>query len=477
MRSASLVAAVLALALGVGRSARACGWDSESYYAEAHSLPCVYDAILGHYARHSNEYYETRIAAADAALAWAPFDVAALDDKAIALLKLGRLEDARAVMLKRAEADPTGYGTHANLGTLTTFTGEYDQALVHIDRAMAIEPQAHFGREKYHRQLVVFLQGAAKDPARRTGADFLGLELTDAQRFAGSPALFKAAGMEPAAFDALVSMIAVYGADRMSDLYFAFGDLLALQGDFRLAWTAYKRASELDHPRKAEIKRWLPRLYNLIGAQHPERRREPPPGPVAIPPAAADDSFTWSEQVEEMIHREGGYLGIDAIYKTARTAAANYVDAYQDWERRQLRHGLPVWRAEGMTAVYARQNLSSKRCRSPGVIEQVPAGGVVSPSPASPPTGAPAGPVGERYVAALEAAAEVRAECGARKQALAAVRAAATAALAAATPSLSSAIARDAALAPRLRAALGAITDSDMACRVRAVGSGRTKKP
>ena len=65
-RAALLVAALLAVA---ARPVRACDWDSET--AEAHALPCVHDAIVGHYGRHTNESYETRIAAADAALAWA----------------------------------------------------------------------------------------------------------------------------------------------------------------------------------------------------------------------------------------------------------------------------------------------------------------------------------------------------------------------------------------------------------------------
>jgi hypothetical protein len=148
----------------------------------------------------------------------------ALDDRAVAFLKLGRLEDSRKAMLRLAEVDPDSYATHANLGTLYTFTGEYDKALVHIDRAMALEPQAHFGREKYHRQLVQYLLDGRKDPEIFKQRDFLGLEPTKEQRFHGSEEAFAAAGVAPEAFDALVSMIAVYGADRVSHLYFALGD-------------------------------------------------------------------------------------------------------------------------------------------------------------------------------------------------------------------------------------------------------------
>jgi hypothetical protein len=116
---------VAGVAAAPTRRAPACGWDTESYHAEATSLPCVYNVVLDDYPRHAVAYYETRIAAADAALAWAPYYSAALDDKAIALFERGRLEPSRAVMLRRAEADPDGYATHANLGTLVTFTGDW----------------------------------------------------------------------------------------------------------------------------------------------------------------------------------------------------------------------------------------------------------------------------------------------------------------------------------------------------------------
>ncbi len=448
------------------RAARACGWDTESYHAEATSLPCVYDAVLGYYPRHTVGYYETRIAAADAALAWAPHYAPALDDKALALLKLGELEPSRVVMLRRAEADPDGYGTHANLGTLLTFTGEYAAALPHIDRAMALEPKAHFGRERYHRQLVAFLIAGAKDPAAFTRTDFLGRELTDAQRFDGSPAAFTAAGVPPDALDALVSMIAVYGADRMSHLYFALGNLLALHGDVRLAWSAYKRAIELDHPRKAELKSWLKRLRERIESQRAKtgssetRARATPSGDVAFDDVA--------------FGHPGGYHGIDTAYGSARNLAEGFVGRYQEWESGQLRRGLPVWRDDGLNAIYARQNAVRRRCRAPGVIEQRPAEAPTA-APAAPPpvaAGAP-DPAAARYVAALEAAAALPAACAGRAAAEATLRQSQAATFAAAPPALLQTVARDPALGPRLKAALGKLTDATMACRRGAVTARR----
>src|SRR5262249_26082535 len=160
------------------------------------------------------------------ALALAPGWLEALDMRAIALLKAGRLDEAEKTMRERLRLAPEAYPSHANLGTLYTFTGDYDKALEHIDRAMAKEPKAHFGREKYHRQLVVYLKEVKADPSVRTQHSFIGPDVGD--RVSGSAERFAKAGMEDSVFDALVAMIAVYGAKDLPDIYYAAGDALAL---------------------------------------------------------------------------------------------------------------------------------------------------------------------------------------------------------------------------------------------------------
>lgn len=40
-----------------------------------------------------------------------------------------RLDEAKEVFVRRAALDPDGHPTHANLGTLYTFTGDFDRAL------------------------------------------------------------------------------------------------------------------------------------------------------------------------------------------------------------------------------------------------------------------------------------------------------------------------------------------------------------
>jgi tetratricopeptide (TPR) repeat protein len=370
------VAALLGATL-FSPTARACPWDNETYAAEAASLPCVFDTLIGAFPRHSKAFHEARLRAAEAVLDWAPAHLDALDAKGVALMKLGRLDEARAVMTRRAALAPRDYASHANLGTIYTFTGEWPKALAAIDRALAIDPEAHFGREKYHKKLVEFLQRIAADPSLALRENFLGIELTEEDRIHGSKQAFSRAGAEESAFDALVSMIAVYGADQISHVYFAFGELLALHGDKRLAWTAYQRALELDHPRKKEIRIWQNALSARLHAQYKTNRQAWLDGIPKLPEHPLPYSKQWGHSALGDI-----YTDISRAYREFREGRkpefAEYrrsAERFTAWEQKEIESGLPVWRREGLEKVYARANALRPRCKSPGVILDEPLSG------------------------------------------------------------------------------------------------------
>lgn len=337
---------------GAPSVAAACGWTWETYHAEAKSLPCVFDAVLGFWPKHTARYHEIRIEAAQSALRWAPLWTDGLDAKGVSQMKLGRLEEARATMQTRLQIDEDAYPAHANLGTLLTFSGEYDAALEHIDRAMKIEPQAHFGREQYHRALVVFLQRVAADPKVATRENFLGIELTKQQRLHGSKRTYASLeidGDSASAFDALVSMITVYGADQVPELYLALGELLAARGDRRLAYAAYRRARALGHPRKAELMRWSKALDEVlyreyaarVGPSHRRRHREP----------------------------RGDYRGISHKFASRLGSAKKFQRDWARWENEALDEGLPIWTGEGLDTIYARMHEKRRRCDAPSIID------------------------------------------------------------------------------------------------------------
>jgi tetratricopeptide (TPR) repeat protein len=329
-RRVASFALALAATLAV-RSASACIQDDETYVAEAKSMPCILDALTGAFPEHGPEFYAARLRAADAALAVTPTWLEGLDMKGVALLRTGRLAEAEAVMLERARIAPDAYASHANLGTLYTFTGDYDKALAHVDAALAKDPQAHFGREKYHRMLIVYLAAAKADPNVRKQRSFLvPKDLTTAQRFRAEGGL-ASVGLDDSAIDAVIAMITVYGAKALADVYYAAGDVLALRGKKLLAWTAYQRAIELGHPRQAELKSWNEGLAKSI----------------TTPPTATPKIY-----VDQMAY--------------AKVLAHEYAS----WERAQIQGGLPVWTAAGLTALYAFQNDARRRCSAPGLADE-----------------------------------------------------------------------------------------------------------
>ncbi len=381
--------AVAAALAGPGEpTADACGWDWETYHAEARSLPCVFDALLGFWPKHTPEYHQVRIEAADQALRWIPGWAEGLDAKGISLMKLGRLERAEAVMARRHDLAPEAYPGHANLGTLYTFTGDFDRALAHIDRAMAIEPEAHFGREKYHRALVVFLRRVKADPAVATTENFLGVSLSDRQRFGGSRGTYRALGLDDDAFDALVSMLTVYGADELAEVYLTLGELLAARGHPRLAYTAYRRAKALGHPRARQLKRWMKTIdQGLSVERYGELAHDPhrPSGPL---------------HARVLMERQR-YRGIGPLYIRSRRKAKAFQSKWARWERKRLGEGLAIWTEEGLDEIYARMHDKRRRCDAPRIIadERAPlaeADGTVEGQEASVDVAAPGGAGEER---------------------------------------------------------------------------------
>lgn len=340
-RRLTALGSILAVAmLSRADHAEACGWDWETYHAEAKSLPCVHDALLGYWPKHTDEYQQARIDAADQALRWLPGWTEGLDAKGLSLLRLGRLEQAEAVMKQRHAIAPAAYPSHANLGTLYTFTGDFARALEHIDAAMAIEPEAHFGREKYHRALVVYLQRVAADPELARRENFLGITLDDRQRKHGSKAQFESLGLDDDAFDALVSMLTVYGADGLAEIYLTLGELLAARGHPRLAYTAYRRARELGHPRRDELRRWMRQIDEQLKAERGA--------------ASAGERFA--------------YRGIGERYQATLSKGEAFQAEWAKWEREQLDEGLPVWTQAGLDRIYARMHEKRRRCDAPRII-------------------------------------------------------------------------------------------------------------
>ncbi len=145
--------------------AAACLWDTDTIYMERARFPTALELITGKFLRHSQEFYHWRIEDRLRRLEAEPTNPQLLDDLAVAYEKTGQHRLAIETAFKNEQYNPGRYETAANLGTFYIHAGELEKGLVYIDRALAINPSAHFGREKYQKLLVQYVL------ARRKGGE------------------------------------------------------------------------------------------------------------------------------------------------------------------------------------------------------------------------------------------------------------------------------------------------------------------
>ena len=186
------------------------------------------------------------------------------DDLAVAYDKLGRLDDAIAVMQAKETRFPNQYTTLANLGSFHAHKGEYEKALELLNAAITMNPDAHFGREKYQVMAIGYLQALAKDPGLVGKKDLLGVDIADEYRLMfgdmgkkqkGRPTGLEQAGISKDVFVALAGIIRFGSGEKSQHVWMSLGVACALQGDRHLAIRAFARAKELGHPRAADLVR------------------------------------------------------------------------------------------------------------------------------------------------------------------------------------------------------------------------------
>lgn len=151
-----------------------CLWDTDTIASEKARFPGVAEVIFGNFPRHSKEFYEWRKVSSKAALAADPANLALYDDFAVAQHKLGDHEGAIAIMKRKDAIKPGLYETLSNTGTFYIYTGNLPAALEQIDKALAVNPNAHFGREKYQKWLIEWVMEGMPDALRDGGDSYPG---------------------------------------------------------------------------------------------------------------------------------------------------------------------------------------------------------------------------------------------------------------------------------------------------------------
>jgi len=142
----------------------ACLWDWDTLQMERRRFPGTLEMITGKFVRHSPAYYEWRIQDRTKRMRSPAEDPALADDLAVAYSKLGRHAEGIALLEQVLAAHPDRYETLANLGTIHMLAGDLKVGKEYVDRAIAINPDAHFGREKYQSLLAEYFLTKRKSP-------------------------------------------------------------------------------------------------------------------------------------------------------------------------------------------------------------------------------------------------------------------------------------------------------------------------
>jgi hypothetical protein len=162
----------------------------------------AHDVVHERYPKHGPAFWRERERLSREKLARLDADstaaLGAVDDLAVALHRQGRSDEAilllRDKLARQQRLKIEGkalYTTYDNLGTMLTDTsvgaalagdarskGRLHEAVELVRRAIAVNPEAHFGREKWQAAYGEFLLAAVDNPSLLTQFDFVGDRLT-----------------------------------------------------------------------------------------------------------------------------------------------------------------------------------------------------------------------------------------------------------------------------------------------------------
>ncbi len=143
--------------------AMACYWDYDTLMQERSRFPIALELITGKFPRHTKEFYEWRVKDRQKKIAATGPTPELLDDLAVAFDKIGDHDQAIKTMELAEQKFPGRYETASNLGTFYFLGNRLEAAIPQIERALQINPDAHFGREKYQLLLGKYVLSKQED--------------------------------------------------------------------------------------------------------------------------------------------------------------------------------------------------------------------------------------------------------------------------------------------------------------------------
>lgn len=180
------------------------------------------------------------------------------NDYAAALLHLGEIKPALAVLVRIEQANPGLYATATNLGTAYELAGKNEHALGWIRSGMRRNPKSHEGSEWVHAAILETKLAMARNPGWLRTRSVLGLDFGTGA-VPRMPASFPRDNMgKPASAGETELAIRIQMAERLQfvsppdaivgDLLFDYGNLLMLTDTMENAAAIYELALRYGTP-------------------------------------------------------------------------------------------------------------------------------------------------------------------------------------------------------------------------------------
>jgi len=265
MTHRALLLGICGLLLLGSTPAPACLWDRDTLAIEAKQVPDVVNIITGRFERYPPLYYEMRRDRVLQEIAEDPRMLPLYDDLAVAYDRLGDSDSAIEWMAKKKAqleilADREHlYRYYANLGTFHAHRwlsqgrnwedmSDIDLACELIAKAIEINPDAHFGREKYQLMALEWIRDDPRDDmAQGEIATFLQdpREWAEGERLQGWPRKPGKVGQGEEAVEGISGLIRLGAAWESVDAHYALAIALMLNGHGHLSEFALLRVKEL----------------------------------------------------------------------------------------------------------------------------------------------------------------------------------------------------------------------------------------
>ena len=183
------------------------------------------------------------------------------NDYVAALLHLGEIQPALAILVRIEQTRPGLYATATNLGTAYELVGKNEHALSWIRAGIRRNPESHFGSEWLHVAILEAKLAMAGNPHWLRTHSVLGLDF-GSETLPRMPARFPS-GNRGQTFDAQETRQAIHVqmAERLQfvgppdpivgDLLFDYANLLMLTGTMENAAAVYELALRYGTPRAA----------------------------------------------------------------------------------------------------------------------------------------------------------------------------------------------------------------------------------